>query len=740
MEDDILKAMHTHFDQYQDSTPAFGLYGQGGVGKTQVALKYVASHIDGFNAIFWVSADTEQKIVSGLETIAHKLNLSVGTPEETTEQVKTWLHANPGWLFIFDNADELHLLKPYWPTSFKRDGCIIVTSRDPGLRLTSSAVPVTKVNEVECFKEKEGEMVFWSLLSDPDPEEREFALEIVKKLGGLPLAINHMASYIDTQTISLSEFMTRYESHESDVIQQTPPGANFAYEKTLATAWTLSMSALNTDAANLLGILALLDPDEIPLEIIQHFEAKNESICIAARDFAIQNKALASLYHGSLVKKTRERRGPNYLRMHRLVQSAVRRQWELQERITPRNTPSPSLFSGNAPSSRADKVSDNHISSMDQARSRVVAFDSAIACISRLYPKQEKGQSMAGQFSECHKYSQHLLSIERFYSKYVDHVSGTDQFADTLAHCGWYFFEKGQTDSAKRVLLTAESICIRLYGNMYSQTLGLIYNNLGAVCMLRREYQEGLGYDRSAIKHRENSISHDDPEMQQVGVSYMNYANDLQNIKPFEEAEVEKYYKKALHISTSMPGRTASTSELVLSNISFTYYQWGRLPEALHYVTEAIKLHAECGEPTTFMLYTLYYHGEIQCAMGDLSEAYKTHKDCLEKRQKLQGDLHYTTGLSFYKTGQLAWRLEDYREAIQNWQKSVAAFKDYRDDPGLWPRSCIKLGKLLKEQGKNDEGQEMMEKGLRKAKELTGTASITMTDDELDSLVREIYR
>ncbi|PSN70520.1 hypothetical protein BS50DRAFT_662785 [Corynespora cassiicola Philippines] len=720
----ILKKNHTHFTEHSNGTLAFGLGGYGGVDKTQVALKYVHSQINNFKAVFWVVADTEQK----------------STPEETTERVKSWLRNNPGWLFVLDNVEEPNLLKYYWPESFGRDGCIIVTSRHPGLGRPSSAVPVTDFSEVDCFDTEGGAKILWSQLSDPDEDEKHLAAKIVEKLGGLPLAINHMASYIDTQQISLSEFLATYERHERDFIQQTPPGANFAYEKTLATAWTLSMSALSKETSRLLGLLSLLDPDHIPLEIIQHFHEKDESICIAARDSSVQSRAIASLYNGSLIKKIRKRGTPGYLIMHCLVQSAVRRQWELEGKNANHNMLHRSKsYDVSRRTTTWKQYTTSYNVSEDAMVSREISFNSAIACISRLYPKQDKGQSMIKQFSECHKYSQHLLSIENFYKKNVDHVVGTKEFASTLAHCGWYFFEKGQTDSPKRVLLTAESICLKLHGSEFNQTLGLIYNNLGAVCTLRLEYREGLGYTKNAIKHREKAIPDDDPEIQQLGVSYMNYADDLQILKPFRQAEAENYYQKALEICRNRPGGTASTSELVLSNMSFSFYKWKRLPEALRYVTEAIELHAEYGDMTTFMLYTLYYRGEIQCAMGDIRDAYKTHKECLEHRRALQGDVHYTTGLSFYKAGYLAWRSGKNTEAIDLLQRSVAAFKEYRDDPRIWPRSCIKLGRILIEEGQIENGQEKVRDGLRVV-EITGKASMYIKDEELDLLMREDYR
>ncbi|KAL6412101.1 Disease resistance protein RFL1 [Ilyonectria robusta] len=53
----------------------FSIVGEGGVGKSQLALQFAYRHFSEFNAIFWVSADNESKIAQGFEQIAVEVAL-----------------------------------------------------------------------------------------------------------------------------------------------------------------------------------------------------------------------------------------------------------------------------------------------------------------------------------------------------------------------------------------------------------------------------------------------------------------------------------------------------------------------------------------------------------------------------------------------------------------------------------------------------------------------------------------
>lgn len=704
--------MVEHFQDRTVDNHVFGLYGQVGVGKTQIALKFLQDNASSFHVRFWVYADTEHKISLSYDSFAAKLGCSSdgASREQTKQAVKDWLQLNPRWLIVFDNVEDLRLVKEYWPRNFSPDSLIVVTSRDAGIATRGGLL--TGWEKVECFPEDTATKWFWSQIGHDgrDASQKTLAKQIVKKVGCLPLAINHMAAYIEGRGQDLQNFLDEFEEDDSIAVEQDISGANPSYEQNIATAWNLSLTQLsehNAEASELLDLLSLLDPDRIPLELVLHSGKKDATVPAVLSNYGRQQRAVSNLEYKSLLEKFKTQ--PT-LRVHRMTQTAVRNRWAAKPELEAR------------------------------------AFRNATFCITEVYPKQIMGGSMVESYEDCAKFTEHLQRIFHYYQRHEPELHDPETFAEILAHCGWYFFERGDTESALNVLLAAEEICLKL-SDAFNQTLGLIYNNLGAVCILRREESKGLVYTKKAIDHREATISKEDPEIQQLAMSYSNYANDMQYVHPFDKSEAKDYYKKALKICQECRGGTIQSQELVLSNMSFAFFRWGDLPRASKYISRAVDLHSQFEKDTTFMLYTLYYQGNIRWAMGFHEEGFNVHKDCLERRKALQGLSHYTTGVSLFKVGKLAYHLGLEEDAVEYLTQSEKTFQKYHDDPGLWPRSCLKLGKVNMAVGSKignmkmlEKGKEFWDKGLQRARDIKGDSFRGQDDEELDSLVREVYR
>ncbi|KAG5792321.1 hypothetical protein H9Q69_008641 [Fusarium xylarioides] len=725
--DNILERMLDCFKTKQYESRVFGLYGRIGVGKTQLALKFMEDNRKLFPFQFWVNADKKDKIDLSYESIAEELGLlpMSPNPKQTADIIRKWLGTNHHWLLVFDNVEDLDLVTTFWPRHLPETSYIIVTTRDHSIGSPNS--PFTSTAEVKCFPAEKAAEYFWSLVSDVvmDPREKGLAKEVVLRLDCLPLVMNHMASFIRVRNMTLSDFLEEYDRDAGIAVEQKISSTNIAYKDqhsdgeklfTIITPWNLSISEVSArrpEASALLDLLVLLDPDKIQLELISHFQPSASHIPSSHSRPHLPSQAISELVFQSLLDQNKD---PNdrSLRVHRMTQAAARRRW----------TPD----------------------------SRKLAFDNAVHCICRTYPRQKQGGSMIEQFPRCAMFTAHLRSILHYYQNNGTDLFPSPDFLEILAHCGWYFFERGETVSVLEVLSAAESICETL-GVTQSQTLGLIYNNLGAVFMLRRgQEREGLRYTKLAIENRKVTIPADNPEIQQLAISYMNYANDIQLVLPFDQQEqriAADYYNKALEICEKSPGGTARSQELVLSNMSFAYFRWGNLEMALHYVQRAVDLHHECAPDTSFMLYTMYYYGNIQWALGAHDEGFRIHKECLERRQKLFGDnSHYTTGLSLYKAGSLAFELGQLDYAREQLTEAEKTFSEYRDDPGLLPRTCLKLGQLLLQIARRDGNQSLEEegeikwsKGLQEARKVLNDESFQAKDDkELDSLVRQVYR
>lgn len=122
--------------------------GIGGLGKIEIALQFVVTRKENFDAIFWIRAESTEKLENDFSQIT--LALGLEDANETRNQVvsrelaKGWL-SNPtkildtdldtigqreaSWLIVFDNAHDPDILTNY--VQLFGSGSLLVTSRSP---------------------------------------------------------------------------------------------------------------------------------------------------------------------------------------------------------------------------------------------------------------------------------------------------------------------------------------------------------------------------------------------------------------------------------------------------------------------------------------------------------------------------------------------------------------------------------------------------------------------------------
>ena len=95
------------------------LHGLGGIGKTQLAIKYIKQHKEKYTAIFWLNANDEDSLRLSFRDIARQvlrhhsstsMLASVNLDEnldQVVNAVKAWLEIpkNKRWLMVLDNYD-----------------------------------------------------------------------------------------------------------------------------------------------------------------------------------------------------------------------------------------------------------------------------------------------------------------------------------------------------------------------------------------------------------------------------------------------------------------------------------------------------------------------------------------------------------------------------------------------------------------------------------------------------------
>ena len=320
-------------ESHEGIPKSFGLCGPGGMGKTQVVNEYVHTHMDLYEAIFWLDAEEPITLAHEFSQIAEKLGLVLEGTSDATNQVitrdlvKGWL-AQPvrsynrtdrtddevAWLLIFDNVNDVDTISDYWPTS-GTVGSILVTSRNHQAK-TPHYRMMDGMDLPQLSKEDGGELLLKLTWRENDPEEQKLAPVVTEMIGGYPLALTHLAGKINRQSLSFADILARYEEEEThDDLFSGPSRKD--YNHTLLSVWDLEKLE---HSSGLLDVIAFLDPVGIP-EV--YLETVRGELLLSDYPTTLgsYHKARGELLDSSLITKDRS---ASKITIHRIIQDCVR--------------------------------------------------------------------------------------------------------------------------------------------------------------------------------------------------------------------------------------------------------------------------------------------------------------------------------------------------------------------------------------------------------------------------------
>src|SRR5215470_9870424 len=328
--EDLLAGLDDRLADREGARPrVVALCGLGGAGKTSVAVEYAHRHLGELGVAWQLPAEDATMLAAGFGELAAQLGTGPAAGGgDPVAAVHSALAGSPGqWLLIFDNAPGQGPVRAFVPPA--GNGRVLLTSQ-------SAIWPPGQAVEVPVLDTEVAAVFLVQQTGDPDSQA---AAALAAELGGLPLALEQAAAYIQAAGTTLAGYLALFEDRRGDLLAR---GETPGHPADLAATLALALSRLEAEApaaAGLLRLLACLAPEPVPLTLLLADAGIANQLARAAAvlgtlfgDAVTTGDAVTALRRYSLVRPA----GDGLVLVHWLVQAITldqvpadtRHQWE----------------------------------------------------------------------------------------------------------------------------------------------------------------------------------------------------------------------------------------------------------------------------------------------------------------------------------------------------------------------------------------------------------------------------
>jgi hypothetical protein len=184
--------------------------GLGGAGKTSVALEYAHRHLDEVGMAWQLPAEEPTVLAAGFGELAAQLGAADGG--DPVAAVHGMLAASPArWLLIFDNAPDRASVARFVPPA--GPGQVLITSRN-------QIWPLGQAVDVLALDTEVAAEFLVGRTGDPDLRA---AGDLAGELGGLPLALEQAAAYVQATGDTLAGYLASFLQRRADLLERGEP-------------------------------------------------------------------------------------------------------------------------------------------------------------------------------------------------------------------------------------------------------------------------------------------------------------------------------------------------------------------------------------------------------------------------------------------------------------------------------------------------------------------------------------
>jgi tetratricopeptide (TPR) repeat protein len=586
--------------------------------------------------VFWVHADNETTFTQDYKVIAKRLGLAGGLdgPELLTA-VRERIEADPCWLLVLDNADNLavfgvgrtqpgaeekHGLCDFVPRG--PAGTVLWTSRDK--RIGGSLVGARRAIHVGGMTEGEA-MTLLEAVRDEEIGEAEAqgAAALLAELEWLPLAVSQAVAYMRRTSTPIDEYLSRLRRRIKrwEVLGETEFDRHRRghVSNSVLQTWDISIEHVreeNQVACNILHALAYLDNQNIPFALIAKIaetmgrpagdrEATTASAAGNNRDRNQDDnddvRAAVVLLQDFCFLRLRtsdDRRGA--YDMHKLVQEATQCSLRQETRRT------------------------------DERRFSEVA----LRAVADLFPERRREL-----WEECERY---LVHAQRA-AGWAELCRGEVEAAALLSGVSDYLFDRGRWREKEPVDKKAYAFRKQVLGEKHPDTIWSMAS-LATTYHARGRYDEAEKIKVEVLALRREVLGEKHPDtiwsMASLAATYHGQGR-------YDEAE--KISVEVLGLRREVLGEKHPDTIRSMAELATTYHGQGRYDEAEKIKVEVLALRRDVlGEK----------HPDTLQAMHDLAVTWDSRKrrpealammqDCFQLQRNVLGELHPSTRRSLH--------------------------------------------------------------------------------------------
>lgn len=670
----------TEDKQQNNGTKTVVIWGLGGAGKSQLALRYVQQHQQQYQAVFWIEAGQRATIERDYLQIYRQLctrrNVSAAiSPEEAVTGVKSWLQGQEGWyLWVMDSADEVEDdtsevyidLHHYLPQASHLDRIVTTRSSRVGVISTQPAIEVKAMTEeeaIDLFRQCAG----FPLQCKQDEQDVQEVTKIVKELGCLALAVTLAGSYVredPEMSLDVSQYLVEFQQYRAQILDQKPHRLVHQYGESVLSTWEISLNRVkrhSSIAAQLLNMLGCLHFNDIFLELFalrsassdeDDYETYNHRIELKSRN----RQPIREKQH--LNSSRGQASPPARLKWVELMSSegAIVNHHSIKSAFKVLQAYSLISWRGDQQAYCMHKLvhawSHDRLS-IEQRRAWSLAV---LELLSAVISDYRQGDVSIERLLIPHVVS-NCVAVSAA-SKGAQQIPALDR--QCLSSVADLLYRLGQWDAEYEVRVLLQRLTSLTLGPEHPDTLTST-TSVAEVLKEQGKYEEAEQIHKQIIERRETSLGHEHPDT-------LESMNDLAAVlsQQGKYQQAEQLHQQTLELQKEVLGREHPYTLLSMNNLATVLKEQSRYKEAeqLHRQTlELLQKVLGCEHPYTLL--SRNNLGTVLREQGEYEDAEQLHQQTLELQKRVLGHEHPYTLVSMHNLALVLGRQGKYEQAKQ---------------------------------------------------------------------------